>query len=337
MKTDIFLAESPLQCLNAAEAAFKLSDASEKILFVRLNENKSNNEHIKLACAVYSWDTVVFETIENKSAIRKLYSFNKLTDKIVEKLRDKLLGTVFFGDFRSYWMECIRTFYRDKPQVMLDDGDISLSIVENFLKHDRYFYSIGVLDFLRKVKYRCFDNSKNKFTLFSSFKFSDYDSVIENKYSFLRSKRSSNLLACSEDSDRAILFFGSRYSEEGIISLEKEIEILKHIECHLGAEYDKIYYVPHRGDSEQKLNEISQIMEVKRFGMPAELYLALTDESFNSIAGCCTSALNNLHKIFNYETVISFKLPLDDIDQRYRDDFILTYESYRKLGFEIIE
>lgn len=333
MSLDIFLVESPLQCLNAAEAAFKLSNKKTKFLFVRLNEVESNNEQIRLVVSQFNWDYVYYDRIENGVAALKLLKFFLFSCKIYQSTKGMNVSTIYFGDFRSYWMDCVRRSFNHVEQFLLDDGDITLSIVENYLRKKQSSFFTGPIKYLSALITFRLNFNLNMPKLFSSFDIPDYCGVVENKFEFLKSKVST----LNESESGLIYFFGSRYSEEGILSLESEIEMLKTCVYFLRNSYNHVVYVPHRGDSAEKLLLVSTFVEIKRFGMPAEIFLATTNLAVDSIAGCCTSALNNLNSIFKYKEIVSFKLQLDDIDQKYRDDFRLTYNSYEKLGFRIID
>lgn len=338
----LFLAESPLQVLNCIEAAH-YNGSKETLLVLRLNGDEQNDNQLLEASKVYPWKRVLSVRVENTNLITKTFQTLKLLNSVFSQIKCSV-KSVYIGEFRSYWMALIRARYFESEHWLVDDGDITLSVDENYFSRNIFWpfsESSPVSKLVKIINSKAYNSlCVNPINAFTSFSLNGCCNqvIVMNKFDFLKSLRKPRL-AEQKIVNSSVYFFGSKYSEEGIIDFSEEAELFSRVENYFFSDYVDIYYIPHRGDSQKKLDYISSKtrMKVKRLGMPAELYFATHDDIPDTISAACSSVLNNLFKMFQFQSVVSFKLNLDDMDQKFSGDFKLTYMEYTRLGIEVVD
>jgi hypothetical protein len=349
---NIFVAESPLQVINCTEAAFCAKD-KKNILIIKLEdfeENVENNLQIKIVIQLFSWDSIIeYPSFSEKKRIERWMSEIRFIKKIKEIYPN--VNKLFIGEFRAIWMQSIRSITKPKETYLVDDGAITLTIQDLFLsKRDyspSYFKLLQGSNFLNKVKLFIktiffwqvlFPRMNSKpIHLFTSFKIipANGQKVIKNKFSHLK-EISSKLININKDE---VFYFGSKYSEAGILSLEEELEFLSRVINFFKNKKIKFTYVTHRSDSEKKITLLSSENNViaTRLGVPAELYFLTANNRPAFIAGAYTTSLNNLPYLCSFDKVYVFILPFHLIPSRLKGEIFRSYKNLIAQGVEVVD
>lgn len=343
---NFFLAESPLQLLNCIEAAESFP-CEKKVLVIKVDKNENGKQIINLL-NIYQWDEVIhFPDLESKNKIAKRFAIKKFLERIRHEYKN--INLLFFGEFRSRWMQYLRCALDPDESFLIDDGDITLSIQELYFDNGKYYMPFGMkyypLSFKEKIKimiddiffisymkHKILSEPVNLFTTFNIDNNSDQRLVL-NSYKHLSKIKKTPSLSLG-----VVYYFGSKYSEAGVLSIEKEIGYIFEINKYFLEKKYKFFYIPHRGDSQKKLSKIKKHgIPVIKYDIPAEVALLKCDEFPEVISGACSSALNNLKCIFDNCKVISFLLPLYEVQDYFKDDLIRSYSNLVKVGVDVVD
>lgn len=301
----LFIIESPLQLLNAYEA-LNTFPADQQIIIVRysgvlINDNQIDKTLNKLDLFKLAKIKYVQINVDKRTT---LDIFKMLWLKLFYLFTIRFYETVFVGNYESKFIHFIIPF-NVKKIILLDDGNLTLKIQENFTTK-KYF---------------------NWFTVFDLVLLKNQISV-KNKYKYLNL----HLIKGSKQED-LVLFIGTGLCEYEIITEEYNLELLKKISNRY---FDKeIIYVAHRSENNEKLSTINKIFNIKviRFEYPIELFSVNNDYFPTLIASFYSSALITLEKIYGVE-IVAFKF--DYTSSSFKDEIDLVYKYYEK-SFKIIE
>lgn len=127
--------------------------------------------------------------------------------------------------------------------------------------------------------------------------------------------------------ENQFFFVGQKLSERGVISLEDEFSLIERIRNSI-PKSASLTYIAHRADSEEKIQLISGISEVKRFDTPLEIVFARMKSRPNYVFSFMSTALLNI-KVF--DQVVSLKyLRIPKVF--FSEKFLYLYDSYNELG-----
>ena len=341
---DVYLVQSPSQLLSAMEAA-ATKRLVKNVLVVRFTGCKNSGLHLERLISRFSWDRVIFFH-GRKRHVSLFWSLPIFLIQSLSSFKGKV-NALFIGDFRSDWMHFFRIIVKPETTVLLDDGDITLAIQKVYFSNNIYWpikpgglgFTSNIKSYVQTLIYKPFYKNANlnkPMDLFTSFEVESLrdQQVIKNSFKYLKS--TSLMHSSLED---IVFYFGSKYTEATILKLDEELDFITKV-----VEYYKLInvnfvYVPHRDDSTEKLKKIqSEIsVKIKYLGMPAELYFSQAQRLPKHISGACTSTLNNLVKMYQFETVTAFVLPFKLVPELFREDMYLSYENLRSLGITIID
>ena len=274
----LFIVESPFQLINAFEAIHTFKSDGQ-CLFVRFSGNSSNDLQIR--------DTLTKLEVKKIATIKELTinSSNRNPVDYLKLLYWKLyfllnigrFHKVFIGNYDSPFMRLVIGARSDV--VLLDDGFKSLQIQNSFTE-DHYFDWFSIFDL------KALSNQ----------------TISPNTYTYLHKNLPERPLTVK----REVLFIGSKMSEIGVLSEGAYMHLMGQIAKRFSQE--TLIYIPHRGESETKLDKLSKIknLRIKSLSYPVELLAIFDPISPKTIASFYSTALITLSKIYQVET-IAFK------------------------------
>lgn len=254
---NLFYIESPLQILSAIEAAKKFNER-KAILIVGLSKGDRVNNDLQIEELVdsFCWERIFY--IEQKSGRwRNFFTlYNSFKYSFLYKGK---VDKYFFGEYRSLPMALLGVFLKPNDFVLMDDGSFTITAQNFYIRN-------GVFPYARKTLFKLF---KKKF-----------DSIrIPDLFSFYKLKLIGGQVNYYElpkkievEIDKGVaFFFGSKFSESKTMSFIDELLILEEVKNKYKSY--KFFYIPHRDESKNKLDEISNLgFFVKKLGGPAEVY-----------------------------------------------------------------
>lgn len=316
---NIFLITTPSQMLNALEFIHFFNLRAQKNIVVITTARKLfTNQIIQIGIN----QPVEFNILINQNKfLLKDQFYTKMPMKLVYLIKAKINLQIIFekydvnkmilGNYSNFISQyatqiiCTETY-------LLDDGNGSILIADK--RKQEIQKNIPIFEFNQKKKalwvvklimgfysYRI----PKKFTFFSSYKFDVYgsDNLVINSYAYL-----SPLYSKSFFDNDLMFFIGSPLSEGGYVELNVEIDLIHQVlNMHNGK---KIVYIPHRLDSDKKINLIKEKVEVRIFDLPIEYGISMMDKLPGNVVSFFSSALANLADIAGDRMVIySFHIP----------------------------
>ena len=318
VKTQLYLLESPLQLISAKEASLHYKHRNiVSVVRYGLNKRKLHNSHIRTTQSYLNIENPITMPIYYFKIINLLIAI--MTGYLL-KLRFKNIDTICIGDWRAEWMHIVISIIQPKKIVLLDDGIITTNIVEKYLKSGQHnllstMNNKSVKSYMKRIILKCaFVASDSNydlevFTAYLSTQHTAFLTVTQNTYSNIIDQNTKPL---SND----VLYFLTKYSEAGYLSLSSELEYLGKVFAELTTSFPdmEIHYVVHRDDSTRKKAEIQKIgFTLKSLNMPAELYMLITDKSPKVVSGASSSVIINAKYFSPGSERISFKLPMKRI------------------------
>lgn len=318
-KINIYLVMTPFQMLSAIEAKEYYKDLGS-ILVIKYTSSKKNNKLMEKLLLLSKWDKIVriqyrLSTIED---FKILYLIAQLK-KIEQEISSVFVGCPF--DRNSQWF-CEKL--NVKACFMLDDGTRTLDHQKNLFAKGEYLQRNDVLD--KTIEKNLFKLGKNllklfaikhlfglkeknaiKYNLFTCFDLKAHEGqkIIQHRFNYIKSIA----LGLTQHKD-IVYFYGSAISEVNIVKLDSEINMIKKINNLYLKKEKKLFYIPHREDSKEKLEQIERIgIEIKRFDFIAEVEPIISKTLPSDIASFLSTTLFTLGKIYKYDSVISFRIP----------------------------
>jgi hypothetical protein len=295
-----------------------------------------NNEQI---CKVLEWGNWSFkDTVEFSSKGGVLWHLDarRYILKIKERFRNEV-GNLFLGEFRSQWMHSVRSVIDPESTILMDDGAVIVAVNKKYLKNG-IFYPRDIFHDTRNIKSKI----RNLFFLglledqvlskplltASAFLGDDADYRIDFS-GILRNKKYKPV--CS---DGIAYFFGSKYSEAGILSRNYELRFILKIKEYYESRGLEFCYCAHRDESSEKLDLLRLVYGVNVVlpDLPAELFLIENPERIAAIAAAYSSVINNLRFIFPNELITSFILDLEKVNEKNKSDIEEVYKHFEEIG-----
>lgn len=343
---NLYVVESPLQALCALEVSLgKNNEKHFVIAHLPNNTRKHNNQQILKILELRSWDhKILFKSSSSKSKLIAQTLKLRQLSKINKKFRNKI-DSLYIGEFRYQFMHMIRSIV-DAPKVyLLDDGAATVKIINDYIKKHEYYPGIDLLlpnNFIERnifkilyTKYFNIEVLEKKLEVITAFAKEDSEFGIEElKFHNLKSLYNVQKVIDNE----TVYFYGSKYSEAGIISLAYELKFLTQIKSFYNNRNMRIVYFSHRDESEEKLNTLANELNftVKKSDNIAEFYLLNSSVLPKEVAGAYTSTLNNIKSLFPLINVTSFKLHEKKINSEFREGVENVYKYYSDEGINII-
>ncbi|KAB2823161.1 hypothetical protein [Aliivibrio finisterrensis] len=327
---DLYIIESPLQLLSAQDA-LALSGRNA-CLIVNFGINEKNNEQIRNVLEKSLWTEVHYNTRRKSRCFELMSSLKKMS--YYSLIYKRSFFDIYIGDYRNIESLTIASVLKHDRIVLLDDGIWTLIAQNRFISKGKipYFernkiayirYFLYCLFSLRKINY---DLSPNLYTTF------DFGSSLLKNQVNLKPKLAKRNVNITKNK---VYFYGGKLSESKILeSIETELEILEKVYFYLKRDYDRIYYVPHRGEGDLKLKRLEIIgFEVKVINKPAELYFRHSSSMPEKVCSFFSTVLHSSAMEFNdviiesidiRSHVVSRKEDIDDVYTYFRDIDILV-------------
>ncbi len=339
-KINIYLVESPFQLLSAIEAKECYKNFDSMIIIKNVADRKSN-ELMEKMLALSKWDKTI-KIDYHAPTVMDLQFLNQI--KKLKKI-EKDINAVFIGfpQTRAFQWFCEKLSVNNC--FILDDGTHTIELQKKFFSQGNYLQGSDILSkaeksFLKRGKnllklftirhFFGLKESKNfSYNLFTCYnlKANPQQSVVLHNFEHIKSKISS----CKRLEDR-VYFYGSPLSEIGIVKHDSEIKMLKKINNFFLKKDKNLFYIPHRGDSEEKIFSIQKLgIEIKTIDIIAEVEPIISKTVPSEIASFYSTALFTLNKIYDYDFVTAFKIPQDEIMREDKKDGIKEiYKEYAK-------
>lgn len=342
---NLYVVESPLQALCAVEISLAKKNESHKIIIMLSNSSRQkNNQQIMKIIELRDWhERTILKPLKYKSSILAHINNLKKLSTIRKKYKSNI-QSLYIGDFRYPFMNMVRCAVDSENVTLIDDGTVTIEIIRDYIKLNKYHPDIEALlprKWIKRLIYKRIYNNyldknilKKRINVLTSF----HKKSVEYNIDELKFTHIKKLIgqAISID-DNLVYFYGSKYSEAGVMPLEDEIELIKSIQNFYQSKKKSIIYFPHRDDSKQKLNILKNTLKLKISDNSdtAELGLLHSKILPAEVCGAFTSTLNNVKVIFPEITVCSFKPDLNKINPEHRNEISDVYKYYEDLGIEI--
>jgi len=339
---NIFVIRVPLSYLNAIEAKHHFGLLSENCILIILYQDHQSIDiqHLKKLVDQNEWERILYLPYNVKSfaksqgynlkqiRLRKAFIIKEFLSFVNDQLRAiKSVQKIFIGDFNIPIMRHICWKVKSREIFNIDEGFKAYQLIDD----EKFQRACGLKN---KVKYFMaklfFGYNMNllqgvKYFTAISVPWADNSRIVINYYEKLRSAIKD--LHRTDD----VYFIGQSLSEIGAMDEDVYLNYLVRINTWFDG---KLCYIPHRGDCENKLKKIENVLGLKviNFGMPIEYQLANGSIIPNKIAGFLSSALQNLNLIFsNKIEIYSFKIQSNDISVEKRYLFETYYDYLQKL------
>lgn len=297
---NLFIVESPLQLLCAHEAIQQFDDA-DYLLLVRLTGRGNNDLHL-LNCAKFlqlRFD--VFLLRPDHFAIdflKNAWLWLKLLTKSFEH--------VFFGSVYSNALNVIKRILRFKTLFYLDDGAATLR-AQTEMRHGQM-------------------GQVNWFTFFKLEPIAD-QLVQEHTFEKLREYKRLNEL-------KHRYFIGQPV--EGMIGFTEDdyLTCVRHI-ASLCTQLDPLIYIPHRVESANLLQKVSEIAHVKVIHLDSTIEMYFVADCLTAplaVYSCYSTALVTLKTLFPKTLVYSIRK-----GSVQSDALGTVYKYFDKVGIESLD
>ena len=319
---NLFFVQSPLQLASATQARDSLN-ISNSIIFISIYGKNDKNYSQLMNELDSKWDKVYISHSKNIFLMYISYVFFLL--KLRVKYRHKV-DRFFYGDYRSPDYAIYESIICPRESILLDDGAVTIAMQKAIIKRKKSVFKIKTL------KHKLFKNILAKPRVPNLFTFFDVDMfMLPNQINYYKNKNEHHIVSTTS----SYYFIGTKLSEAGYMKESDELSILDAIfnEYH----NKKLFYIPHRGESEEKLNKIKKIgFEIKNLNQPLETFYSTTNVIPEKMLSYYSTALYTCYLNFNSQVdLIAFdirqyltpKVSLENID--------IVYDYYADLGIEI--
>ncbi|MGD8172516.1 hypothetical protein ACQEXU_12700 [Vibrio sp. TRT 21S02] len=260
-------------------------------LFVRLNGEKYNDEQIKQTILFYQ------QKVKIKFEVHFINNLLKFIFTFVLTCR-KSKGKKFVGCHKSKYIKLMSYFTDIKDHYLLDDG-IATLIYQDKGGHGPLFTCLDI-----KGKPR--------------------QEVVRHNFNCLKS-------IPTKEKVGAPIFFGAKYVEAGIISLNSYVEILKGLINTKG----NLIYVAHRAEKDENLEIYKSLgVSIVRFRLPSEIELLLRKDKPKEIYGIYSASLIT-SKIINPKMKVFYIRPSSLLIDKEVEDLI--YSNMKQYNISELE
>jgi len=321
---NFFYVESPLQLLSAKSASNKFNQ-HKSILIVNISHgDREQNDKQILDLIGTEWSEVFIQ----KTQIGKVRILKKLLKNIIY-FGFKYRGNVnkfFFGEYRNIEMALLNKVLSPKESVLLDDGSFTITA-------QKFYIQNRVIPYPNSVMYKAFGflikNLKTP-NLYSFFKLDLFLLEGQVNYFDVPIKKKINI------NKGQVFFFGSKFSEDKIMDLSDEINILSKVFDSFPEKV--VCYVPHRDESLTKLNKISEIgYELKNLEKPAEVYFDETDIMPEVVLSYYSTVLYTCYLKFSNVNIQSIDIYYFLSQENARINAKEIYSYYKNLEINVLK
>jgi hypothetical protein len=320
---NLFYVESPLQMLSAI-SAFNRFNQHKAILIVNVSHgDRINNDTQLLQLIGDEWDEVFIQR-QRKGKVRILTGLLRDIIKFSLKYRGEI-NKFFFGEYRSVDMAILNRFLSPKESILLDDGSFTITAQNYYIKNK-------ILPYSEAKKYKVFKPFLKNLKIPNLYSFFKLDSTLlkgqVNYYEFSIKKK-------IDIKEGHIYFFGTKFSESKNMLLTDEINVLsKVLKKYAGY---KVFYIPHRDESLNKLDDISKLgYQVKNLGKPAETYFDETDAMPELVLSYYSTVLYTCYLRFDNVQLHSIDITNFLLQESAKINAKEIYDYYKTVGIPLI-
>lgn len=316
-KTGLIFIESPLQLVNAVEYLDQQSIPFDQVTFLIYRDygRKGNNyEQLISVLELYGISNYeVFKIHSTSSSFSKLYTSVK---HFVSLMPFKNLDLVVLGDFRSSYFQFFCLGLRPKSVVLVDDGNASLN-------------PFKVNNVVNKTFFKRYVESHHLtyFTIYSEF--IDSQNILHNKYAYAKQKFASQVELNFD------YIVGTTLVELDLVNECDYFDALKKVI----EDRNKTIYLPHRYESQEKLNKIERQLgcKIEFKNLPLEIEFLTGGVFPKAFLGTISSFFDNLYFLNQQIEVRIGVIPETNIkDKATISRTNKSYGLYKKLGYKLM-
>lgn len=341
---NLYIVESPLQALCALEISLsKVGETHGIVVKTSGSQRDRNHKQILSIVGKVEWDFfLLVNSSENKYSIFNHIYLSSVLRVIKRNFKGKV-ESLYIGEFRSVFMHMVRNAVNANEECLLDDGSVTIEVVEKYLSKgcfypfDKVIYQNNLIKLVfRIIYYGFFDigNINRRIKLYTVYKNVDYDYVESLSFSLVK-----KLFSQKRSIDHSLVYFyGSKYSEAKITSIEYELSFLKKVSDFYRDRNKNVIYFAHRDESIKKLDIIKN-----KFGFnvsipyqAAEVFLLESKVLPSEISSACSSVLINCSVVFPEINLCSFRIDSNQITDVYRVGIDITYDYIKEIGIPVI-
>jgi len=338
---NLFVVESPLQALVALELSLRFKDQKNGIVYRFAEGRERNNNQIETVISRGNWSFKRKIFFDNRSALSNHKSIVRELKSLVEFFPAGI-KQLFIGEFRSQWMHLMRVAVTPSRTVLMDDGAATLTVKRKFIDKGIYYPAIlwkqsnPIKNLVKRCMYRHFVNNRElQSPIYFASAFAKTESLYPIDFSSLKELFKNN---AKNTDKKAVFFFGSKYSESGIISREYELVFLEQVKQFYSPYNCDLVYCAHRDESDDKINVIKNALNfnVLVSDTPAEVFLLENSHRIMEVSGAYSSVLNNAKVLMPEVLVRAFKLTSEEVSVKHRADINFLYKHFTSEGIEVV-
>lgn len=325
MKTNLFIARTPLQLFNCIEAKKRFHKDEHNILLYQYQRLVDKNQMESLI-EVDDWNTIIIYPLNWQRRIFSYFYIRKMNNRY-----KNTIDACYIGVFNSIVNVLINTIH-PKKIVILDDGTKTLSIAKN-METRKINNRTSVLKIIRN---RFFNTSRNylyRASFFSIYPLAEYNisnKVVLNDYRVFKESLSQIPIE-----DR-VYFIGTNLNEKILKSdqifeanLQKVIAFYKN---------KKMIYVLHRYENIEYIANLAKKYEFDyvKFDNILEVEIAKAGFLPTEFATFGSSAIETLPLLYPNSEYRVFYLESKDILEHKQEVMESLYNSFEQKGYEVI-
>jgi hypothetical protein len=327
----VAFASSPNQLIGIKEYIFEKGIKHYKI-FIFLSTNILVNKELDNSVRVLKLKNIIKVKRFNNLILNNLKLFYILFYLLIKFKNEKVI--FIFSDFLNTFFHLLRACFKKKKFVLIDDGFASFWIYKKYINKKIY---------LPIYQKNSIFNKKNKFLNFllnynflMSFKF-EFFTIFANDLKL--SKKSLNSLKyCKSIQNKKIYYenlvyiIGTKYYENGNLSLEDEIYALKKIENFWKKKKLKIVYIAKRTTSLEKIKIIKKNLKINviYYKLPLELALIVSNHKIPYYVCSFGSGLDKSLPVL-FKDINSYLINIKKFEKKiFFQDFSFFFKKFNK-------
>lgn len=274
----LIIVESPLQFLAAFEAV-NYYNLDSGLIIIRLSNELRNDNQLIFLKSYLGFKNFKFICISIRPKSKKISDFFKIAFySFLLPIFSLCYKNIVIGSFKSGFVSlAFWPFNINSNFIIVDDGTSTLEAKELPRFHDARF-----------------------FTQFHQELVGFFPTVDPNGFNSIKQR-----LNIEKNRSLDVVFIGSGIAEIGIVSESDYLCMVEKICAKYSAKSSNIIYIPHRVESEEKLNKISVLdrVQILKINYPIEL-LGIVGSLFpEKVVSFYSTALVTMKSIYGCESI----------------------------------
>ncbi len=323
-KALILIHDSPLQVINSLEAVYSLGlDPLNCDWVCFLTSNSNSQKQVKEVADYFNLNTQTFTF--NQNPYSKINRFYKLKSFLKTKKVDYILVSMLNVDLNVY----AANLKKNAEVIFYDEGTHTLDLAQ--LKRMVLTPKSGPAGFIKKALFRLRPTNLDKlFTVFHKQLAHLPIDITPNNYSYIREH-----IQFKDKSNQVYIVGQHLYKKE--VHTSTFLDYLSNLKNKFSE--NKLYYIPHRHDSTEILEQIHLTgINIRHIQTCIELELLMKPMLPLQIIGFSSSALLNLKLIFGENIqVTTIRIDTRDIKKAYQDKMNQIYTTFSEYGIKEID